>query len=245
MDGAALCARFSIATNRLQFCGPSDAEPTLYAAITRGEQLDQARAALRRFEALYPYLEAFGAKHHLAPFDEQVVEAYWLGNSLLDAFDREDFQRLLDALVRRGLPRSTATRLSAHLPGHPIPHHAFHVGFVGVGEVTGHVPTTLANMESCRPTLAKVVQVGRDSLEVDRRPLVVVDQRLSLGEPMRARLAFDPRILPGVTAGDCVALHWSHPAVVLTPAQAIALERYTERAFAAANEALPALRALG
>jgi hypothetical protein len=245
MDGVALCARFSIATNRLEFCGPSDAAPTLYRAITRGSDLDATRDALRKFEALYPYLEAIGAKHALDPFDQRVVEAYWVGNELLDAFERHDFLRILEALVRRGLPRSTAERLRDHLPAHPTPHHAFHVSFVGVGEVTGHVETTLANMELCRPGWATVVSADGKTLVLDRSALEHSRGRLVLGAPRRASLAYDPAILPTVREGFRVALHWNHPALVLTDAQASALEHHTRRALAAANEALPGLRALG
>ncbi len=244
MDGVALCARFSLATNRLQFCGPADAEPTLYRAITRGSDLPRARAALSRFEALYPYLAALGAKHSLDPFDERVVEAYWIGNSLLDRCDAEDFRRILAALGRRGLPRPTIERLLAHLPGRPIPHHAFHVTFVGVGEVTGHVETTLANIEHCRPSLATVTAVERDELEVERTPYEVRDGRLVPGAPARSRVRYDPKVVPGVRAGAKVALHWEHPALVLTESRADALARYTERSVAAANSALPGLRAL-
>lgn len=245
MDGVALCARFSIATNRLQFCGPSDAEPTLYAAITDEAGLDRARAALTRFEALYPYLEAIGGKHGLDPFDSRVVEAYWIGNRLLETFDRADFLRILESLVRRGLPRSTADRLRAHLPAEPLPHHAFHVTFVGVGEVTGHVETTLANMEACRPAIARVREVRNVSLTVERSPLKLTGGRLTRGPAETGAQPFDPRILRRVEPGDVLAVHWGHAALVLDPTQARALERYTDRSIAAANEALPGLRALG
>ncbi len=244
MDGVALCARFSLATNRLEYCGPSDAEPALYGAITRGADLAAARGSLERFEALFPYLAAIGGRHGLDPFDERVVEAYWIGNDLLDAFAPEDFRTLLDALVRRGLPRSTADRLVAHLPARPVFHHAFHVAFVGVGEVTGHVATTLANMEACRPAAARVVGVDASYLELERRPLALAGGRLALAAPVRERRRFDPAILPRVGTGDTVAVHWGHPAVVLTPAQAGSLVRYTARSLDAANDALPGLRAL-
>ncbi len=188
MDGLSLCARFSLATNHLQFCGPADAEPTLFRAITGEADRDVVRAALVRFEALYPYLEAIGQRHGLDPFDERVVEAYWIGNELLDPFGPEEFRRLLAALGRRGLPRSTTERLLAHLPKRPIPHHAFHVAFVGVGEVTGHVETTIANMESCRPAEAVVVAKEPEFLEVDRRSLRAVAGRRELGPAARGRL---------------------------------------------------------
>jgi|SRR5271157_508509 len=245
MDGVALCARFSIATNRLQYCGPRDAEPVLYRAITENAELDHARDALRRFEALNPYLEAIAERHGRDPFDAAVVEAYWVGNELLDAFDRADFPPLLDRLVRRGLPRSTADRLVRLLPEHPIPHHMFHVAFVGVGEVTGHVETTLANMEACRPAWATVTAVEGTSVHVRGPVLSVAEGRLSLDRESERILSFDPAILPGLTTGETLAVHWSHPALSLSASQAQALITYTRRSVEAANEALPKLRVLG
>jgi hypothetical protein len=244
MDGIALCARFSIATNRLQYCGPRDAEPVLYRAITENTGLDRARDALRQFEALNPYLEAIGAKHGLDPFDAAVVEAYWIGNDLLESFDREDFRRLLEALVRRGLPRSTAGRLAQHLPQHPIPHHAFHVAFVGVGEVTGHVETTIANMEACRPAWARVTAIDGTRVRLRGPALLVTGGRLSLEKETERDLPYDPAILPGLEEGVPLAVHWNHPALSLTSAQTNALATYTRRSLDAANEALPHLRAL-
>ena len=244
MDGIALCARFSIATNRLQYCGPRDAEPALYRAITEEAGLERAREALSRFEALNPYLEAIATKHGRDPFDREVVEAYWVGNDLLDAFDRDDFRRLLDSLVRRGLPRSTAARLSELLPEHPLPHHAFHVAYVGVGEVTGHVETTVRNMEACRPAWARVVEVTGSHVRVRGPVIGTTGGRLTLDDEAERTLPYDPAILPGLGPGDTVAVHWSHPALVLSTAQAQALQEYTSRSIDAANEALPRLRAL-
>ena len=245
MDGVALCARFSIATNRLQYCGPRDAEPLLYRAITANSGLAAARDALRRFEALNPYLEAIAEKHGLDPFDESVVEAYWIGNGLLDAFDRHDFERILDTLVRRGLPRSTAQRLRALLPPDPIPHHVFHVAFVGVGEVTGHVETTLSNMEACRPAWARVTAVADSTLRVRGPALGLTGGRLNLDQEVERTLPYDVAMLPELKVGDTVAVHWSLPGLALSPGQAQALAGFTQRSLEAANRALPQLRALG
>ena len=244
MDGVALCARFSIATNRLQFCGPSDAEPDLYRAITTGEGHAEARQHLSRFEALMPYLEAIGRKHGLDPFDRQVVEAYWVGNSLLDALDAEDFRSLLDALVRRGLPRSFAQHLGEHLPSRPLFHHAFHVSFVGVGNVTGHVETTLANMEACRPAWGTVRARNGSRLTVERSSWAVRDGRLVVGPSKTVEVSFDPRVLPEVRVGAEVALHWDWPALQLEATQRAALEEYSRRSIESANEALPGLHVL-
>jgi hypothetical protein len=241
MDGIQLAARFSLATNRLNFCGPADAEPSLYRAIVRGEGLPEARRALMGFEALMPYLEAIAERHGRDPFDHEVVEAYWVGNRLLDAFGRDDFPPLLRALTRRGLPAVIARRLEEHLPPSPIPHHVFHVAFVGVGAVTGHVPTTLANIESCRPAVATVV--GRETKELTvESPILRLDGGLlALSGSARQTVSFDPLVLPRVDVGDGVALHWGWPALVLSPEQRSGLETYTGRALSAANEALPGL----
>ncbi len=238
MDGVALCARFSIATNRLAYCGPADAEPALYDAIVRGEGSPRAREALSRFEALMPYLEAIGAASGRDPFDPEVVRAYWLGNELTEAVDRTGFAALLEALSRRGLPRPLARRLASQLPERPMAHHVFHVAYVGVGAVTGHVPTTVANIEACRPALARVRGIDGGHLRVDGPAAHVQGGRLELVGNAERTLAWDPRVLPGLAVGEPVAVHWSWPALRLAPGEAAALERWTSRALDAANDGL-------
>jgi len=238
MNGVQLGARFSLATNRLQYCGPADAEPLLYRAITTDAGHAEAARALSGFEALMPYLELIAAKHGRTPFDTEVVEAYWVGNSLLDAFARDDFVRLLEALTRRGLPRSMAARLAERLPPHPLPHHTFHVAFVGVGNVTGHVPTTLGNMEACRPAWADVVE-ARDSVLRVRGPTLVLDGgAVAWGPPVEREVRYDPKVIPDPRPGDSVAIHWSWPALRLTASQRLALETYSRRSVEQANLAM-------
>ena len=244
MKGVQLAARFSIATNRLKYCGPDDAEPSLSRTIVEGKDLEASRKALLRFEALEPYLTAIAAKHGRDPLDHDVVEAYWIGNELLDDFTREDFRGILDALTRRGLPRSMADAFASHLPERPLPHHVFHVTFVGVGNVTGHVKTTLPNMEACRPAWARVLRAADGKLEVEKPALEFDHGRLRIGAAVHETLAYDKRFLPGVRKGDHVALHWNWPALKLTDAQLTNLKEYTQRSLDAASASLAELRAL-
>ena len=244
MQDIQLAARFSIATNRLKYCGPADAEPALFRTIVEGGSLAASRTALLKFEALEPYLTAIAAKHGLDPLDHDVVEAYWIGNELLEDFTREDFRGVLDVLTHRGLPRSMADAFAAHLPERPLPHHTFHVSFVGVGNVTGHVKTTLPNMEACRPAWARVLRAAKGTLEVEKPALEYDRGRLRIGAAVRETLAYDRRFLPTVRKGDHVALHWNWPALKLTNSQLTNLKEYTQRSLAAASEALAELRAL-
>ncbi|OGS64269.1 MAG: hypothetical protein A3K59_02265 [Euryarchaeota archaeon RBG_19FT_COMBO_69_17] len=241
MKGVELCARFSIATNRLNYCGPAGADDLLARTIL-GEGDEKAAAkALAGFEALEPYLTALAAKHGLEPFDHDVVEAYWLGNELLESFTREDFQGILDVLHRRGLPRGIVARLGAALPERPLPHHAFHVAFVGVGAVTGKVATTLENMEMCRPSWGRVAEIAEGKIVVEKPSLALDGGRLRLGPEARAAYDYDPRFLEGLGKGDWVALHWGWPAMRLEPAQLARLREYTMRSLEAASEALAPL----
>lgn len=238
MDGVQLCARFSIATNRLQFCGPSEAAPILYNAITQAKDIPAARKNLSQFEALMPYLEAIGAKHGLDPFDFRVVEAYWIGNSLLDTFERKDFAALLERLRERGLPKSMVTSLSDRLPERPIPHHMFHVGFVGVGSVTGHVETTVQNMESCRPSWGEVTELEGSSVVLRKQSISLIDKELRLTKSSKASTQVDPQVLPEVHEGDFLALHWGFAGAKLSDEQVANLKSYTDQSLSMVNKSL-------
>lgn len=241
MDGTPLASRFSIATNRLSYCGPAEAEPALYRAILSGRGDLGARNALAGFEALWPYLEALGNSAGLDPLDEKVVEAYWIGNELLDSFPPGAFREILHALQRRGLPASVVRRLERHLPTTPLPCHVFHVAFVGVGAVTGHVPTTLANVEACRPSWATVTDRRASTLRVTRPTLRTEGGHLAWGPERSEELSFDPKVIGEPGIGSPVLIHWGWPALVPTDRQLSALREYTQRALDSANEALPAL----
>ncbi len=237
-DGVALGARFSIATNRLGFCGPPGLEKAMLDAILKGEGLPSVGRALLEFEALGPYLEAIAGKHGLSPLDHDVVEAYWIGNELLDAFDRNDFLSLLEALIARGLPRRIADRLARRLPQSPVPHHLFHVCFVGVGNVTGHVETTLQNIESCRPAPATVISRVGEMLTLRRSRLMEKDGRLFPGSDETVTVAYDPAFLPAVEEGSDVVLHWGMPAMKLSPTQRLNIDKYSAASLSAYNETL-------
>ena len=239
-EGVRLCARFSLATSRREYCGPKGAPALLRRALEDDEAVEPAAEALMRFEALSPYLAALAVKHRRRPLDLSVVEAYWIGNELLEGFTHQDFQAVLTALSKRGLPPGVASRLRVRLPENPIPHHAFHVFFVGVGQVTGSLPTTLENMDRCRPSWGLVTHRRRGVAEVERQPLVKRGRRLALGPPVEVQARVDPLFEREVRAGELLAMHWGEAAVPLSWDRRSHLELYTLRAIEAANEAAAA-----
>jgi hypothetical protein len=234
-DGVRLCAQFSLATSELEYCGPPGASALLRRALLSGEGIREASAALLRFEALEPYLSALALKHRREPLDYSVVEAYWIGNELLEGFTRADFAHILSDLARRGLPKGLAQKLAARLPESPIPHHAFHVFFVGVGRVTGKVATTLRNMDNCRPSWGLVTRRRPGMALVERQPLEDRGGNLALGEPVEVEVAVDAALEREVHVGEYLAIHWGQAASPLPWDRRAHLELYTLKAIEAAN----------
>src|ERR1035437_3294631 len=95
MNGIARCSRYSFGPNRLHYCGP-DANRELQSLIEHGETNPELSVLLKQFKTLYPYLQYISRMNNIAePFDEKVVEAYWLGNKLLENNRLEKFYRFL------------------------------------------------------------------------------------------------------------------------------------------------------
>jgi len=233
MNGVALCSRFSLPTADRRFCGPATAPGSLRDAL-RGKAA-RARQDLRRFEALFPYLEVIAEETGKDPLDEEVIEAYWIGNSLLERDWRPGFLEILRRLEKRGLPRTIGERLAQSLPPRPLPYHTFHVLFVGVGAVTGHVPTTLRNMRECCIGWGRVARLG-ERIEVDTMGLCRTPAGVGVTGP-RSCVLNRGEGLGDVAVGDVVASHWGEAVLRLTETQVRSVARFTATAVASANEA--------
>ncbi|VVB81405.1 Uncharacterised protein [uncultured archaeon] len=224
MNGTELCCRFSGITNSLNYCGPSDAHRTFARFMQAGEGEREVQELLSRFEGLFPYLQLIAKKHNLQPFDYRVVEAYWLGNELLDAFTVDDFRSFLPELGKRGLP--IVRQLQEKVPEGAIPHHTFNVLFVGVGQITGSVPTTLENMQNCMASWGEVI-----SPSAVKGSVLIKNNGYSLSEAERTvRFGLvHPKI------GDKVAIHWGECVHILNQQQYENLQKYTEKVIRAVN----------
>ena len=90
MDGLELAGRFSYITNALGYCGPDCAYEKFLEYVKGNKNTDDIEKALKRFEGLFPYLNAIAKKTGKKFTDYSVVEAYWIGNSLLDFVSSRD-----------------------------------------------------------------------------------------------------------------------------------------------------------
>ena len=238
MKGIELAARFSFITNALRFCGPEEASGQFLNYFQKKDNEKQLEDSIRKFEGLYPYLGTIAEKTGKSPFDYSVVEAYWIGNSLLEKFERKDMEIIIRKLMTRGLMESTGERLIKDMPEGMFPHHNFNVMYVGVGNTSGKVETNLNNMDNCRISIGRVVEVLDDKLLVATKPLKFGNNKYYIGNEEIKTAVYNNITLEGVKKGNIVALHWGYACISLDEKQANSLENYSMRIINIINQSL-------
>ena len=238
-DGRLFSLGFSLMPNRLGYCGGPDQRELRDYWVAGQADAGLARL-LHKFEGAMPYLRLIAAANGIAdPLDRRVVEAYWLGNGLLERTDLPAFYRSLEERFRGRVAPRSLEHLLGTVPAGARPHHNFHVFHTYLR--TGTLPAGLDTLEQCRVGWGTVLTATPHQVVVAARTLEWRGGALVLGEPAPRPLV---RSLDGYTAfpdlapGDLVAFHWGWVAARLSPHQGAALERETRRHLALANRTL-------
>jgi len=240
--GALLFARYAYPPNALGLCGADSPRTLLEYGDAHASDGGLAELA-RTFDGAWPYLTLIAGANGIAePLDPRVVEAYWVGNELLERVRPGDLARHVDERFRGRLGRGGEHVFDVVAAGAP-PHHCFHVFAVypWLGLLrTGVVDQPLHVLDQCRTTPAVVCSVDGDSLEVLARPLLwdAAAAVLRLGEQAARTVRWRADGLAFVrlpSPGDHVSLHWDFVCDVLTLQAAQALGRATDRALHAVN----------
>lgn len=225
-EGALLFARYAYPPNELGYCGPADA-----AALLHREATADIERRARQFEGAWCYLQFLAETAGLTdPLDVRVVEAYWIGNELLELADPAALvERMTDRFRGQlgGTWREARRRALAH--------HSFQVfevyPWAPMLGSSGH-PTALTVLDQCRIRTGVVVRAGRDVATVRSRPLCWDGRGLGDGawreETVRCS-AGGLTLLDGLSTGDRVALHWDWVCDVITEEQAGRLESLEAR----------------
>ena len=238
--GPLLFARYAYAPNALGYCGAD--EPRTLLEYGDAKASDRGLAELARtFEGAWPYLQLIASANRIDdPLDPRVVDAYWVGNGLLDGIGSDALARHVEDRFRSRVGRGWQDVLEAVAAG-AVPHHSFHVfavyPWLGLMR-TGVVDEPLRVLDQCRTTPALVQSVDGDSAEVLAPLLVWSGRKLTLGPwaPRKVHwraddLAFADTLRPG----DWVALHWDFVCERLTSRRARRLLLATRRGLDAVN----------
>jgi hypothetical protein len=235
--GDVVFARYAFPPNELGYCGPDDAGALLrHASAGTGGQAIAERAS--RFDGAWVYLEVIAAAAGVTdPLDPRVVEAYWVGNDLLDAVSP---QRLLEALRARFAGQVGGFWDRVDPRAGPLAHHSFQVFAVypWVGLLAGPSPVPLRVLDRCRIRWGTVVSVDGDHATVRSQPLLFDSGALGLGPARDERVrwaAGGQTLSSGLAEGDAVSLHWDWVCDRLTSAQGSALRSFSARQVELAN----------
>jgi drug/metabolite transporter (DMT)-like permease len=243
MDGVLRCSRYAFGPNRLHYCGP-DANQEIASYINEGVSDPGLAHLLKQFQTMYPYLQHIAEANSISnPFEERVVEAYWIGNDLLENIKTKKFYHHLveGQQIKKKVGAKSFELIAEKLEQGAVPHHSFHV--LDIWKRTGHLERehTLESMDECRVSWGRVVKVDGPLIIVLTRPLRYIQGKLFLGEPAQKKLTrrlestYD---IEQINVGDLVSIHWSVPCEIITPRQAAMLEKYTLRHLELANQTI-------
>jgi hypothetical protein len=244
-DGPLLFARFAYPPNALGYCGPDDSAALLGHA-SAGESGAHLAALARQFAGAWPYLELIAASAGRPdPLDTGVVEAYWVGNRLLNRVDPRVFATHLagrfEARAGRGFDDlATLAILGA------VPHHNFHVlavyPWVGLLRAGPAVEEPLRVLNSCRVRWGRVLAVHNGLAKVSGQALEWDGRTLHLGAPRVEHVlcaTAGGSLAPVIAPGNVVAMHWDWICEVLSTRRLNALRSFTTRILRMTNDALP------
>jgi len=243
LDGVLRCSRYAFGPNRLHYCGP-DANREIKAYIE--EQVEDLGLAslLRQFQTMYPYLREIADANGIRdPLDERVVEAYWIGNEMLEKIGARRLHRhLIESHdLKKKLDPKAFALLEDKIGQGAVPHHSFHV--LDIWRRTGHLDRehTLESMDECRVSWGTVVSTAGPAITVSTEPLLYGQGKLYLGEAVLKKLTRQLEAeydIEQIRPGDAVSIHWSVACEVITPHQMAMLKKYTLRHLALANQTI-------
>lgn len=196
---------------------------------------------LSGFQTLYPYLQQIAHANALRdPFDARVVEAYWVGNELLEGIAPKVFyHHLADTLrLKARMGNRAFDWMAGKLPKGARMHHSFHV--FNAYKRTGHDAKlhTRDSMDACRVSWGRVVSIDGPKITVRRKPLLLTGHQLALGpeeETFVLRKLEDVGLFDNLQPGQWLTMHWGQPCEVVDDRAVRFLEYYTVKHLRLAN----------
>lgn len=236
MSGPKIAALYGLIPNKLGFCGPR--QKKLREFIRGKLGIPEIIPVLKQFEAAYPYYQLIAKKNKIKePLNKRVVEAYWIGNELLDKIKTDDLRKLIVKTFSGPglLSKKQAEKKAAKIPEDSKPHHSFHV--LILGSITGRVnfENNTKLKDICRISWGRVNDVKKDKIIVNYNPLIGKEV-LKFGQPVKKELIWDKEILPEVQIGDWVSFHWKYAIQKLNERDILNLFDYTNDTLTALYE---------
>ncbi|MDO8555250.1 MAG: DUF6390 family protein [bacterium] len=222
-NGLLMFAKYAFPPNTLQLCGPQKGN-SIFEILTDKNPDDNSgelKEALLQFEGAVPYLRLIAQENNIKDiFDERVVEAYWLGNGLLNRVRAKNVYSNIENRFKKAMDKKDWLWLVSGSIPEGKPFHGFHVfdvyrraGLLRSGNVGRLLETmdkcriTWGKIESFEPVLPSKTRFSFGTTLVRYEPLEFYDGKLRLGESVvQKALLLDCSI----RNGDEVSLHWNY-----------------------------------
>lgn len=232
--GFEIASIYGLMPHELGFCGPQEAnrQKILRKFLAGKISGKKIRKVLEKFEAAYAYYELIAKSNGIKdPFDEKVVEAYWLGNDLLEKVKIGDLRKVIrEKFSRPGLlKKKSAKEKVLAVSSASKAHHSFHV--FTIGSITGRVDLSAIRLKDvCRVGWGKVKNISNRG----SRPEIIVHYQpitgkkiIKLGCYKKKKIIWDKSVMPKVKKGDWISFHWNCAVQVLTKKDIANLKKYT------------------
>ncbi|MDD5147834.1 MAG: DUF6390 family protein [Candidatus ainarchaeum sp.] len=224
--------RYSLVPNELGYCGKEKAflEFGKFLKNPEEKKIPEIKNLLGSFFGLHSYLDLIARANNKNVFDPEVLEAYWLGNRLLENVPRAGISRAILHLEKYGLPEKIAEQKAISLPEGALPHHSLHV--LHVNFVTRKLRPLVRNLSDCLIQWAEVRAVSNGKLRVKGIELKALNKKFVLQEKTKT-IENQFSLLP--EKGDFVSVHWKNAIEILSKEQLKNLQKTTMKNIGLAN----------
>ncbi|MBN1940741.1 MAG: hypothetical protein JW772_01005 [Candidatus Diapherotrites archaeon] len=225
LDALVFCCKYALITNTLGYCGQENAHSELcdFIRAPSEEKMPRIKELLDTFFGLHSYLELIATENSKQAYDFDVVEAYWIGNSLLENIERREIQKTILSLQNFGLPQKLAEEKASSLPVNMLPHHSLHV--LHVNFITPKLKPLVDNLSHCMILWAKAESIAKNGkLKARAAELELLNGKFVLDQKFRALenpFNLKPRL------GDVVSVHWGNAIQILETSEFKKLRKYT------------------
>lgn len=231
-SGSLLFAKYAYSPNKLGYCGPDDHRGIFDYCVA--QQSDRGLIELlKNFEGAFPYLKLIAKANKIKdPFDEKVVEAYWIGNNLLNNISVQDFYDSIKNRFGMKINQKNMKWLLTKPPAGTKPHHSFHVldVYTKTGLIRSGVKTNvLETINNCLIMWGKVIHETYNmkhvtTIQIKYHQIVIKNNRLVFAK-IRIKEVVSPFFQPKV--GDWVSFHWGTVCEVLDSRKLNNLRKWT------------------
>lgn len=243
--GLRLAAIHGWRPHALGLCGPEEARrQELLKKFLQGKVApSKMKKVFKQFMGAYAYYKLIAKNNNIKnQFDKRVVEAYWIGNNLLDRIETDDLRQMVakDFVGPGLLPKEIAAKKASLIPDLSKPHHSFHV--LTIGSVTGSVDFTGSTKlkDTCRISWGRVTKIptikNKISKIIVRYQPLIGTEKIKLGKSIKKEIHWDRLIAPKVKKGDWVSFHWNWLVKILDNRELKNLKKYTQNTLNSLND---------